>query len=265
MSYTSLPSEIIETEGNDCSEIKDEQESKNISEEKRCHQAQSSISAEPAIGLESANEGPVIVKLFEDWIFLPQSLPEFIDMIFDFFNIPSVEALELPGKVRVKWKCQCGTQLYDDFSGSATDSHGLLQLQLTSTKVRGLAFQIIQRNIRVWIGEKFAKARDMRQGWASSSSGGQHNTGLPLSSLPVPTCSHQTLQAGSTDLHLMLCIGEGQELPTLCQESVLNVSSDEELFQFLRTQYWKLRKLPSWFTLRCVKRLSLTQVSPAPP
>lgn len=33
------------------------------------------------------------------------------------------------------------------------------------------------------------------------------------------------------------------------------------MFEFLRLKYYKHRNLPFWFTLRCVKSVSLTKVS----
>ncbi|KAK5631153.1 hypothetical protein RRF57_006868 [Xylaria bambusicola] len=250
----------IETKDNIIPDIKAKPESDQRSEETCCQGGQLAFSKDPAIDLNCTNEELEVMKLFQDLFFLPQSLPEFIDMIFDLFKIPSAEEPELPSKTRVRWKCQCGTQLYDDFSELVPDSLSLLQLQLQQTKdAQSSAPRNIKEIIQAWIKDTFSVARRMIPGKVHSASGRQQDTGLPLHSLNSPTTKRQGLQASGIDLHLMLCIGKGQELPTFYQASVSNVSNDEQLFQFLRTQYWKLRNLPSWFTFRCVKRLSLTQ------
>jgi hypothetical protein len=44
------------------------------------------------------------------------SLPDFVDYLFGFLPLPSWEPPVPPGKGRVRWKCKCGTSLYDDFT-----------------------------------------------------------------------------------------------------------------------------------------------------
>ncbi|KAI0968569.1 hypothetical protein F4678DRAFT_193544 [Xylaria arbuscula] len=130
--HARLSSKTIETKDKIILDVTAERESNQRKEETCCQEAQLGFGQDPAIGLNCTSEEPEGMNLFQDVLFAPQSLPEFIDMIFDLFNILSVE--ELLGRTRVRWSCQCGTQLYDDLIELAPDSLGLLQLQLQQIK-----------------------------------------------------------------------------------------------------------------------------------
>lgn len=62
------------------------------------------------------------------------------------------------------------------------------------------------------------------------------------------------------NIWLLLCIKKGPSSTLLHQELLLNISTDRDVFDFLRVKYYEHRKYPSWFTLRCVKSVSLTKV-----
>lgn len=64
------------------------------------------------------------------------------------------------------------------------------------------------------------------------------------------------------DMYILLCIDRGEPMHSFYQERMPRKFNDKELFEFLRDQYKKHRKYPSWFTLKWVKRLSLAKVNP---
>ncbi|KAI1113725.1 hypothetical protein F5Y14DRAFT_417061 [Nemania sp. NC0429] len=260
-SHARLFSETAEGNDDSIPDVMADKEFNQRNEETCCEAAQLATSTNAVIDSNYTNEEAEVVNLFQDLFFLPQSLPELIDMVFDLFRIPSAEEPELPGKTRVRWKCKCGSQLYDDFPKLAAGDLSLLQSQLQQINDdQGIVSRNTREIIQAWVKNIIEYCvRSMVSGKVRSASRQQHDSGLPLHSLNPPTTRRQDLGATAIDLHLMLCIDKGEEMASLYQASVSSVSNDEQLFQFLRKQYWKHRNFPSWFTLRCVRRLSLTQ------
>lgn len=60
--------------------------------------------------------------------------------------------------------------------------------------------------------------------------------------------------------YLLMCIDKGQTFTGLYQPPLSDIDDDKQLCLFLRDEYYKHRKTPSWFTMRDVKSLSLCRV-----
>jgi hypothetical protein len=66
---------------------------------------------------------------------------------------------------------------------------------------------------------------------------------------------------GSQDIpHLLLCIDQGRSATPLFQERLGYVSTDRQLFSFLRSEYFRHWNARPWFTLRSIATISLTRV-----
>lgn len=62
-------------------------------------------------------------------------------------------------------------------------------------------------------------------------------------------------------LHLMLCVDKGLSGAPLFQERLADITTDRQLFMFLRSEYAKKWHPGFWLTLRTIETLSLTRVS----
>ncbi|KAH6883913.1 hypothetical protein B0T10DRAFT_494029 [Thelonectria olida] len=192
---------------------------------------------------------------------LPSTLPELVDTIFHTISPISEPAVPL-GKTRIRWQCRCGENLFDDFVEVKPGSLMALQARLRemngthdSNQERDNSAQqqvlILRRSLSsvgAWIRHGVMRIVAI---------GDQGANSLPLHSLS-PQSQQDSLQNQEV-LHLLLCIDKGESLTRLYQERLQGVSGDGELFLFLRYQYYKHRNFASWFTLRCVRNLSLSR------
>jgi hypothetical protein len=86
---------------------------------------------------------------------------------------------------------------------------------------------------------------------------------IPLeTSTPGATTQPGPHAPGSQDiLHLLLCIDQGPSATLLSQERLgYDVSTDRQLFFFLRAKYFGNWNVQPWFTLRTIEAVSLTRV-----
>ncbi|KAI0438307.1 hypothetical protein F4803DRAFT_102615 [Xylaria telfairii] len=153
---------------------------------------------------------------------------------------------------------QCGTPLYDDFSKLTPENLNALRKQLAlnergsgGTTPSSVSEPIRPRTKGIWdsISQRFLPRRVPSE-QSSIELGIRHDMNSPESILQVE------------DRQILLCIDIGEEnMARLHQPSLskAKVSNDEQLFAFLRNQYWKHRTTPRLFTLRCVKRVWITK------
>ena len=81
--------------------------------------------------------------------------------------------------------------------------------------------------------------------------------------LPRSNATQQPNQSGARcqdTLHLLLCIEKGNSGTPLHQEHLEDVSTDRELFLFLRSEYFGHWNVRHWFILRNIGSLSLSRV-----
>ncbi|KAM6506766.1 hypothetical protein FALCPG4_018595 [Fusarium falciforme] len=191
----------------------------------------------------------------------PSTLPELVDTVFHTFS-PILEPAVPLGKTRIRWKCRCGENLFDDFVEVKPGSLEALQARLR--EMNGTQYSNQERNNSAWqqvqilCGLLNHISAWIRHGVMHMVAiGDQNANSLPLHSLNQH--SQQESMQNQRVLHLLLCIDKGETLTRLYQERLQGVSGDAELFLFLRYQYYKHRKFASWFTLRSVRNLSLAR------
>ncbi|KAH8900597.1 hypothetical protein GQ53DRAFT_708478 [Thozetella sp. PMI_491] len=185
---------------------------------------------------------------------LPMNLPELIDAIVELLPGFSSEPPVPPGKTRVRWKCNCGHWLFDDFTELKPGALEALEANLKqlngssgtpSQQPQSLRQPILKIQALVKLcWNKMVKPN------ADSNTLPRHNTSTQVP--PIPMSNQEVL-------HLLLCIDVGELSTTLHQERLGKITDDKELFEFLRRRYFKCRKFWSWLTLRSVKSLALTR------
>ncbi|KAI8960322.1 hypothetical protein F5Y11DRAFT_349574 [Daldinia sp. FL1419] len=189
----------------------------------------------------------------------PQTLPYCLDSVFDRVPLPCSEPQLSPGKTRIRWTCQCGAKLFDDFVEIKPGSLQKLQDSLQGTARKGIPKKGNQsiigfRNIRDGVRNSF--------GWIIRTLLSNQSTGngraLPLHRDPSSTSGPVVLRPPNL-LRVLLCIHTGETGLRLHQERLQDINSDRELLHFLRKQYAAHRKLTSWLTLRSVIRISLAR------
>ncbi|KAK0726060.1 tRNA synthetases class I (M)-domain-containing protein [Lasiosphaeris hirsuta] len=184
------------------------------------------------------------------------SLPDFVDYLLELLPLPLREPPIPPGKGRVKWKCKCGANLYDDFTelepGSLKDLEAELQAANTSgsqsdrrnTRNHGKSLSALSSLMKQMI-------RPMRRGSADD------DPPLPLHNVPKQT---NTILSTEIDiLHLLCCIHSGDTGTILHQECISDVNTDRELIMFLVKAYQKRSSVLSWLSLRHVSKLLLSR------
>jgi hypothetical protein len=89
---------------------------------------------------------------------------------------------------------------------------------------------------------------------------------IPLvTSTPGGTTQTGPNASGSRDIpYLLLCIDQGALASPLFQERLGYVSTDRQLFAFLRSEYFRRWNVRPWFTLRSIAAISLTRVCTLP-
>ncbi|KAI0418825.1 hypothetical protein F5X98DRAFT_336425 [Xylaria grammica] len=185
-----------------------------------------------------------------------RSLPILIDRIFDLFT--SLREPPVPyGKKRVRWTCQCGTRLFDDFVELKPGAIENLEAELREYGSTG-RFEVLKQlgrllaaGIKTWITLPFSRSRLKKSNAAPMP--------LPLHTTNAQTPS--TAPSSGSNLRLLLCIEKGQFETKLHQKIVDGCSNDKEVFRFLHGEYHNYRKFRTWFTLRGISQLSLTRVS----
>ncbi|KAI8945531.1 hypothetical protein F4801DRAFT_568092 [Xylaria longipes] len=185
-----------------------------------------------------------------------QSFPILVDRIFDLL-VPLQEPPIPAGKKRVRWTCQCGTRLFDDFvelkRGAIDNLEAELQ-QRASIDVFGALKQVgklLDAAIRTWITLRFTGKKSQKSNPASTS--------LPLHNTNAQAAS--TFTPSGSNLHLLLCIEKGDFQTKLYQKIIDGYSNDKGVFRFLHDEYHNYRNFRTWFTLRGIGQLSLTRVS----
>lgn len=163
----------------------------------------------------------------------------------------------------------CGEELYDDFTevieGSLIGFQERLRNQPraeSSTKVPSTAAKFFQ-SVR-----EFANSiTPMLQRTVSQmTSLVRRPNGLPLHNDNDAGQAAQVQQPPGTSSAedfpvILLCISTGSNSTWLFQELLQNVHDDSRFFHFLRSQYSKHRRRPSWLSLKGVSKVSLTRVS----
>ncbi|KAH7010126.1 hypothetical protein EDB80DRAFT_868648 [Ilyonectria destructans] len=187
--------------------------------------------------------------------------------------LPTPEPPVPPVHTRIRWKCQCGQKLFDDFVETRPGSLGVLLARLQEqntteapTQRQENSFQqriqtIYQslHTLGTWIKQSVVQALPTMNGGSSE--------------LPLHTLSTQSQQHSTNDqevLHLLMCIDTGEFSTQLYQNRLQRVTNDGELFQFLRDHCVKHRNYASWFTLlqgrcqlvtfigpKCLKKINL--------
>ncbi|KAJ5335181.1 Pfs NB-ARC and TPR domain protein [Penicillium brevicompactum] len=216
-------------------------------------------------GEESGNSPQVDVERKSDK-FLP-SLPLFVDMVLRTLPLPESEPPIPMGKVRARWKCRCGVRLFDDYteleSGSVKELERELQELGRSTQDTQNAGNPISENFgELWESIKhcFQKQRqsnDDRGNMLPLEEIRQPSNALPQSNdTPQP---NQPSTICQDTLHLLLCIDKMKSGTPLLQEHLEGISTDRELFLFLRSKYFNHWNVRDWFTLRSIGSLNLSR------
>ncbi|KAH7186959.1 hypothetical protein DER44DRAFT_801137 [Fusarium oxysporum] len=184
----------------------------------------------------------------------PVSLPDFVNYVLDF--LPSWESPVPPGKGRVRWKCKCGANLYDDFIELEPGS--LKDLEVELQVINSGDSQSSYRNIRS-ITESFSAWVKLIKQMIQSMRRGSATDNLPI---PLHNITYQANESRKPDLdilHLLCCLHSGETGIMLHQERIPHVSTDRELIMFLKEAYQKQRNVMPWLRLRHVSRLLLTR------
>ncbi|KAK1757189.1 hypothetical protein QBC47DRAFT_412508 [Echria macrotheca] len=183
-----------------------------------------------------------------------RSLPELVDRLFDRLGKTREPHLR-EGLTRARWKCRCGTQLFDDFTELVPGSIQELEAQLESED------DARQESSISAVGELFGSALNSLLRGAAGR--------LPRQLKPASTSSgsiiplHNVGQASPVappeedKSHLLLCIDTGNQT-MLQQKRIEQISTDRELFFFLRELYCNYRMPRTWFTLRSIRFLSMS-------
>ncbi|KAH7239676.1 hypothetical protein B0J15DRAFT_553636 [Fusarium solani] len=187
------------------------------------------------------------------------TLPELVDIIFHKLA-PIFEPPVPLGKTRVRWKCSCGDDLFDDFTETKLGSLDALRTRISEghrTRSSGQQKSKFNSQSVLSLPETFT-------GWVKQLTKllrGKRNqpTNSPLLTLNSQIPQRDGSQPGQEVLHLLLCIDKGESLTRLHQDRLCSINGDKDLFAFLRICYHKHRKFTSWFTLRSVKSVSLTR------
>ncbi|KAI1325026.1 hypothetical protein F5Y16DRAFT_378994 [Xylariaceae sp. FL0255] len=203
-----------------------------------------------------------------DLFFIPESLPELVDFVFDFFNKdrPASEESLPPGKTRLRWNCSCGTPLYHDVPEAVPELFDSWRKELQRTHETPRTPAI---NTRQFFGILFngilGVAGRTLSPRGSHTGGDQERGGTDLPTYNTSATGTDSMPPGEqrseNSLRLLFCIDKGDPLSTICQASLEGVpeNNDECLFQRMRDEYWRHRKIPSWFTLRYVEKVSLVK------
>ncbi|KAI1122390.1 hypothetical protein F5Y10DRAFT_76075 [Nemania abortiva] len=185
-----------------------------------------------------------------------QSLPVLVDRIFDLL-MPSWEPPVPKGKKRVRWICQCGTRLFDDFVELQPGMVENLEAELQQ-HASGSGFEawkqvgkLLAIAIKTWITSRFMGER---LGTSNITS-----THLPLHNTNAQT-NISSIPLNRGNLHLLLCVEKGDFETKLHQEIIDGYSNDKDMFRFLHKKYHhSYQKFKTWFTIRGISQLSLTR------
>ncbi|KAI1170182.1 hypothetical protein F4777DRAFT_134604 [Nemania sp. FL0916] len=184
----------------------------------------------------------------------PQSLPVFVDRVFDLI-MPMWEPPVPDGKKRVKWTCRCGTPLFDDFTELKPRAIENLEAELRGlgrTSGSGALKQLgelVVAAFKTWIVLPFVQ-KNYQNPWPASILLPTHTTNAQTAS-----AIHQT----GNNLYLLLCVDRGEFETKLHQKIINGLSNDRGIFQSLLREYHDYRKFRTWFTLRGISQLSLTR------
>lgn len=171
------------------------------------------------------------------------------------------------GKHRLRWRCCCGIELFDDYINSEiTDFEELQRLLDHSSDIQEASAHSEQQHNSSSTGTStFSRFTTSITGFFS------HQYGKLFSSPSLPTHNFSDLEnsvradenvAEGTPMHLLLCISTGSLGAILDQKLINFLNNDRELFALLQEVYFHQRgKLRSWFSLRAPVGVNFVEVS----
>lgn len=154
-------------------------------------------------------------------------------------------------------------KLFDDFKD--TNPHLFGQLEQNVLRTQGLsAYQGAVNNtvqaIKDVVHVVFDGLGRLRHNLTKARISLRRNGPNAGSSANAPVQAGQVSLGPYCRRHVLLCIDKTSTMTTLFQERLSSISTDRQLLEFLRTKYYQYRSKRSWFTLRNLKRVSLSKV-----
>ncbi|KAM0420971.1 hypothetical protein ACHAPT_011214 [Fusarium lateritium] len=200
----------------------------------------------------------------ENWLSAAMVLMEFLSTLPELVGTVSSKLMPVPeppvptGKTRVRWRCSCGDDLFDDFMETKPGSLDALRARLSEVnRTHNSGQQQSNSNLWMLLSLPIAMGTWMKRYMMRLIVKGANAIPLYTLSPSIPRQGHSS--PSQEVLHLLLCIDKGEPLTRLHQECLYGINEDKQLFSFLRDQYLKHRKLSSWFSLRSVKSVSLAR------
>jgi hypothetical protein len=169
-----------------------------------------------------------------------------------------------PGKVRIRWKCCCGIELFDDYLDTGTgDFEEIKRFLNHPTDIQEASSHTGQGPDPPTTGNRlFSRLITPIIGFFSR----QYRN--PPSQPSLPTHNSPSLQSSSggvsriDPMYLLLCMSTGRLGVQLDQRCINSLNSDRELFAFLQNVYFQRRgKLRSWFSLKTPIGIKFVEVS----
>ncbi|KAH7125294.1 hypothetical protein B0J11DRAFT_301482 [Dendryphion nanum] len=186
-----------------------------------------------------------------------------LEIIFEFLGV--CETRTLPGAQRLRWTCTCGKNIYDDFvelqPGALEDLRLRLQHRETPTDYNSGSAKAWGRINSIFSWSVTSLMHILRGHGGQTRS--NPNTGqLPTHNPPISSMNQfrATTPVSSNPLYLLLCINSGRFGADLHQESMQQISCDQELFHFLRRIYAHRRnRLLRLFSLRTMNSIQFVK------
>ncbi|KAK2782385.1 hypothetical protein FQN52_000925 [Onygenales sp. PD_12] len=176
-----------------------------------------------------------------------------------------VETTLTSGMQRVRWKCCCGLELFDDYIAHEPAALEEIQRLLDgSCSVNGGSINPGQEGNPTPSGNRMFST-------FTTSITGVFARGTPTRQLHLPTHNSPCIQnseAGGRKntrgdpMHLLMCLTTSRLETQLDQELVDGLACDRELFAFLNQTYFQRRgRMRSWFSLKTPVGVHFIEVS----
>ncbi|KAF1999665.1 hypothetical protein P154DRAFT_216672 [Amniculicola lignicola CBS 123094] len=189
----------------------------------------------------------------------PPSLPLLVDLVLQNLPFLSSEPPVPEGKVRARWKCQCGMPLFDDFTELEYGAVEELEQELQELDDSSNATNRLKETVfRVFgsLQSLFEQRFRSRHPDLELSLDNIAQLANNLNANVQPAVSDSVCREA---FHLLLCVDEGSSRTVLYQEHLDNIHTDRQLFLFLQSKYFARPSARRWFTARSIKSLALTQ------
>ncbi|KAJ8131087.1 hypothetical protein O1611_g2540 [Lasiodiplodia mahajangana] len=187
-----------------------------------------------------------------------ESFPDFVDYIMRLLHFPVWSPPIPSGMRRVKWRCKCGTNLYDDYIERKPGA--LKDLEAKLRAVNGGSSQSSNRitpTLRTYFPALFNLINQM----IPPPRWGRNDNEIPLAIVNGLHRANNPRLSEAGIFHLLCCIHTDMTGITLHQERIENMNTDKQVMNMLGEVYRTRRRIKSWFTMRDVSHLRLVKFS----